>query len=44
MIVIRREDDPRRNMSPRDIVCALANLEAAGVSLADQYIVLNPWQ
>ena len=44
LIVIRRDDDPRRNMSPRDIVRALANLEAAGVSLAEQYIVLNPWQ
>jgi predicted nuclease of predicted toxin-antitoxin system len=44
ILVIRRDDDTRRNMSPRDVVRALANLEAAGIPIADQYIVLNPWQ
>jgi predicted nuclease of predicted toxin-antitoxin system len=44
ILVIRRDDDPRRNMSPRDIVRALGKLEAAGVPMTDQYIVLNAWQ
>lgn len=44
ILVVRRDDDPRRNMSPRDIVRALRNLEAAGTPLATQYIVLNAWQ
>jgi hypothetical protein len=44
ILVIRRDDDPRRNMSPRDIVRALRNLEAAGAAIADQYIILNRWQ
>src|SRR5207249_10275988 len=44
IVVIRRDDDARRNMSPRDVVRALANLEATGVPIADQYIVLNAWQ
>jgi hypothetical protein len=31
-------------MTPRDIVRALRNLEAAGQPIADHYIVLNHWQ
>jgi predicted nuclease of predicted toxin-antitoxin system len=44
ILVIRRDNSPRRNMAPRDIVRALRNLEAAGVPITDQYIVLNGWQ
>jgi predicted nuclease of predicted toxin-antitoxin system len=44
VVVIRRDDDTRRNMSPRDIVRALANFETAGLPMTDQYIVLNQWQ
>ncbi len=44
ILVIRRDDNTRRNMSPRDIVRALSKLVAAGVPIADQYIVLNGWQ
>jgi predicted nuclease of predicted toxin-antitoxin system len=44
ILVVRRDDNPRRNMTPRDIVRALRNLEVAGVPLADQYIILNAWQ
>jgi hypothetical protein len=42
--VVRRDDDPRRNMKPHDIVRSLRNLEAAGVPIADEYIILNAWQ
>jgi hypothetical protein len=44
ILVVRRDNDPRRNMTPHDIVRAIRNLEAAGVPVADQYIILNPWQ
>jgi hypothetical protein len=44
ILVLRRDDDPKRNMSQRDIARALSNLEAAGVPIADQYIILNQWQ
>jgi hypothetical protein len=44
ILVVRRDNDPRRNMKPRDIVRALANLEAAGVPITDEYIILNAWQ
>jgi predicted nuclease of predicted toxin-antitoxin system len=44
ILIVRRDDVAKRNMAPRDIVRALHNLEAAGVSLADQYIIVNAWQ
>jgi hypothetical protein len=44
ILVIRRDDNTQRNMSPRDIVRAIRNLEAAGVPIADEYIILNAWQ
>jgi hypothetical protein len=44
ILVVRRDNDPQRNMSPRDIVRAIRNLETAGIPTADEYIVLNAWQ
>jgi predicted nuclease of predicted toxin-antitoxin system len=44
ILLVRRENDPSRNMSPRDIVRAIRNLEAAGVPLADECYPLNPWR
>ncbi len=44
ILVIRRDDDPRRNLSPRDTVRALQRLEAAEVALDDQFYVLNHWR
>jgi predicted nuclease of predicted toxin-antitoxin system len=44
ILVVRRDDDRRRNMTPRDIVRAVANLEAAGAPIADEYIILNAWR
>jgi hypothetical protein len=44
ILAIRRDNNPRRNMTPRDIVRALRNLEAGGTALADNYIILNAWQ
>ena len=44
ILVVRRDNDPRRNMTPGDIVRALHNLEAAGVPVADEYHILNHWQ
>jgi predicted nuclease of predicted toxin-antitoxin system len=44
ILAIRRDNDPRRNMSPRTIVRALRNLESASAPLADVYQILNAWQ
>jgi hypothetical protein len=44
ILVVREDNDPKRDMKPGDIVRALANLEAAGVPVADSYIILNHWR
>jgi hypothetical protein len=44
ILMVRRDNDPRRNLNPQGIVRALTNLIAAGVPVTDQYIVLNHWR
>src|SRR5262249_1972064 len=44
IMVVRRDDDPRRNLSPRDVVRAIRNLIAAGVPIADEYHIQNHWR
>jgi predicted nuclease of predicted toxin-antitoxin system len=44
IIVIRQENDPTRDLSPKGIVAAIRKLEAAGVPLVNEYIVLNQWR
>jgi hypothetical protein len=44
VLVLRRDSDSRGRMAAHDIARALRNLVAAGVPIADEYIVLNAWQ
>jgi predicted nuclease of predicted toxin-antitoxin system len=44
ILVIRRDNDPRRDMTPRGIVHTIRNLTGAGVPLADCFYVLNHWR
>lgn len=44
ILVIRRDNDPRRDLTPRGIVHAIAKLLAANVPIADQFIILNHWR
>src|SRR5262249_30347626 len=44
ILVVRRDNDPKRDLNLAGIVRAIANLEAAGVPIADQYIILNHWR
>jgi hypothetical protein len=44
ILVVRRDNDPRRNMAPRDVVKAVRNLEGAGIPLMGEYQVLNHWR
>jgi hypothetical protein len=41
ILIVRRDNSPRRNLKPRDVVKAIANLIAAGTPVADQYLSLN---
>jgi len=42
--VVRRDNDPSRDMKPPQVVRALRNLITAAVPIADEYIVLNHWR
>lgn len=44
ILAIHQESNPNRNMRRPDIVRAIGKLSAAGVPVADQYIVLNQWR
>jgi predicted nuclease of predicted toxin-antitoxin system len=44
ILVVRRDNNRKRDLTPSDIVRAIANLLAAGATLADQLHVLNHWR
>ncbi len=44
VFVVRRENDPSRDMTPKGIVTAIRKLEAADVPIANEYIILNHWR
>src|SRR5437588_9901563 len=44
ILIVRRENDPTRDLTPKGIVAAIRKLEAAGVPVDNQYIVLNQWR
>jgi hypothetical protein len=44
VLVIRHDNPKKRKMKPHDLVRALRKLEAAGVPIANEYLVLNHWQ
>ncbi len=44
LLVVRLDNDPSRDMKDRDIVRAIANLEQAGVPIANEFQILNHWR
>jgi predicted nuclease of predicted toxin-antitoxin system len=44
ILVIRFEDDPKKNMKPRHVAAAIARLERSGLPVRDQIVVLNQWR
>jgi len=44
IIVVRRDNDPRRDLTPRGIVHAITKLVAAKIPVADQFVILNHWR
>ena len=44
ILVVRRDNDPKRDMSPRAIVRAIQNLTASDMAIADSFNVLNQWR
>jgi hypothetical protein len=44
IFAIRQDNDPRRDLSAKGIVSAIRKLEAAGVPIQNEFIVLNHWR
>jgi predicted nuclease of predicted toxin-antitoxin system len=42
--VVRQDNDPTRDLTPKGIVAAIRKLETAGVPILDEFIVLNQWR
>ena len=42
--VVRRDNDPKRDLKPGGVVRALAKLLASGVPIVDHYHTLNHWR
>ena len=44
MLMVRRDNDPSRDMKPAGVVRAIRRLLAAGVPIQDQFHILNHWR
>lgn len=44
ILVVRQENDPTRDLTPKGVVAAIRKLESAGVPIANEYSVLNHWR
>jgi predicted nuclease of predicted toxin-antitoxin system len=44
ILIVRRDNNPKRDLGPRGIVRAMTNLVAANVDVEDQFLVLNHWR
>jgi len=44
IMIVRRENDPTRDLTPKGIVAAIRKLESANVPLENEYVVLNQWR
>jgi hypothetical protein len=43
-LIVRRDNDPSRDMKPAGIVRSIRNFEAAGMPVPDQMYILNHWR
>jgi predicted nuclease of predicted toxin-antitoxin system len=44
ILVVRRDNDPKRDLSPPGIVRAIRNFLAAKIAHRDEYVILNHWR
>jgi predicted nuclease of predicted toxin-antitoxin system len=44
ILIVRRENDPSRDMTPKGIVAAIRKLVASNAPIENEYIVLNHWR
>ena len=44
ILIVRRDNDRRRDLTPRGIVAAIANLLASNVPVENEFVILNQWR
>jgi hypothetical protein len=44
ILIVRRDNDRRRDLTPRGIVTAISHLLAAEVPVENEFIILNHWR
>ena len=44
VFVVRQDNDPTRDLTPKGIVGAVRKLERAGVPIDDEFVILNHWR
>jgi hypothetical protein len=44
VFVVRQDNDPTRDLTPKGIVAAIRKLGTAGVPIQDEFTVLNHWR
>ena len=44
ILIVRRDNDRRRDLTPRGIVTAISHLLDAGVPFENEFIILNHWR
>jgi len=44
ILIVRRDNDASRDMTPRGIFTALTKLIASGINIVDEFVILNHWR
>lgn len=44
LLIVRRDNDPARDLKPAGIVRAIRNLISAAIPISDQFHILNHWR
>jgi hypothetical protein len=44
ILIVRKDNNPRRDMTPRGVVNAVAKLLSAGLPIENELNVLNQWR
>lgn len=44
VFVVRRDNDPKRDLTAMGMVRAIRNFLAAKIALPDEYVILNHWR
>jgi hypothetical protein len=44
ILIVRYDNHAARDLTPRGIGRAVGKMESAGIALADEFQILNPWR